>query len=192
MEAIQKFDLSLFRAINGSSGFELLDHLMLFFSNRNVWLVVSVVLLAIAFVKKNSRLKRFFLFMTIAVGVTDMFCYEVLKPGFKRLRPCHGLEQVNLVQPGCGSEYGFPSNHGANSMATLVTVVLLVGTSASSGMLFGALAVLVLVVGFSRIYLGVHYPMDVAFGYLVGGVIALVSFKIVSNLESRFKVRRSM
>jgi undecaprenyl-diphosphatase len=167
MEFLSAIDISLFRAINELAGNSIVDAVMRFISNRNVWIATVAIALIVMTIKKNKFGLKFLLVAGILVGVTDAFCFNVLKPGLGRDRPCYGLENVTLSQPSCGSQYGLPSNHAANGMALTVAVYLYFG-----GPLAWYVLGLTLLVGISRIYLGVHYPLDVLLGFLVGGGIS--------------------
>ena len=124
MDSIINLDISLFRLINSWSGNGFIDIIMLTLTSRNLWIIVAVGLIAFCIRKKSKKGLRVICALVVCVGLTDALCFEVLKPAFQRPRPCHGLADVNLVQHSCGSEFGFPSNHAANGMATLVAQML--------------------------------------------------------------------
>jgi undecaprenyl-diphosphatase len=114
------------------------------------------------------------------VVFADQFSSNLLKPLFKRLRPCHVEEFQSWIHlpAGCGGMYGFCSSHAANSFAIAVGYYLLTKNK------FAGL-VLVLwasLISYSRIYLGAHYPLDVIVGALVGSVGARGLFIIYERL----------
>jgi len=82
------------------------------------------------------------------------------------VRPCHHQMDARRVGGICGSEFGMPSNHAANGMATVVVLA----NFAPRAWTLVALAV-VLITGYSRVYLGVHYPGDVAAGFAFGALL---------------------
>jgi undecaprenyl-diphosphatase len=143
------------------------DPVMIGISNRALWWIVAGGFLAVALLLRNGRWLRVALVLALTVGVTDLLAFRALKPFFHRPRPCH--QQGDLRLPtGCGSPYGFPSNHSANGMA--VTAVL---AWAGAGVWTAAAFCLALLVGLSRVYLGVHFPTDVLCGFFVGAMIGL-------------------
>ncbi|MBI4654898.1 MAG: glycosyltransferase family 39 protein [Nitrospirae bacterium] len=99
----------------------------------------------------------------ISVGISDGMG-NILKTLFERPRPCQVLQGINLLV-GCTGSFSFPSNHAANAF------------SFSAGLAYffrGAgipLYLLAVIIAFSRIYVGVHYPSDVVFGALLGTLI---------------------
>jgi undecaprenyl-diphosphatase len=118
---------------------------------------------------------RFVLLAIVSVVVADAISSYVFKNAFLRTRPCVALEGVRLLV-GCTNSPSFPSNHAVNAsvLATLVALYM-------ARLWLPAMA-LALLVGYSRIYIGVHYPFDVLVGGVLGIVVALVFSGIMNVL----------
>jgi undecaprenyl-diphosphatase len=108
------------------------------------------------------------------VSVTDMTGTYLFKHVFLRLRPCNNpdlRDYVRLLVPECGGGYSFISNHAANhfGMATFffVTFRHMFGIRASLIFLWASL------IAFSQVYVGLHFPADVAAGAFIGSLIGL-------------------
>jgi undecaprenyl-diphosphatase len=162
-------DIAIFRAINGSRHIPWLNEVMVLLSDREVWFVVAAVVLFLCLVRFGWRktLGPAFVLGT-ALGISDLITFRILKQTFERMRPCITLPDVTLLADSCGSDFSFPSNHAANAAALVAVVVCVFGWRRSLPII-----VLGLLVGLSRIYLGVHYPSDVAFGFLTGSIYGL-------------------
>lgn len=114
-----------------------------------------------------SGKKRWLAFcLLFATGVTDLVSARIIKKAVGRARPCITETDARCLI-GRKTSKSFPSSHAANSMAFATTLTLLEGVRI--GLPVVALA---LTIGYSRIYVGVHYPFDVLVGWLLGAVLA--------------------
>ena len=145
-----------------------LDHIMMLISSEKAWLACGLLFLGVCFFQKNARLNQIMWVAGASIAVTDLVCFRLIKPLLHRLRPCYQMEMVRLLEPSCGSDFGLPSNHAANSMAFVIVVLCL-----TRSWKWAWLLLLPLVVGVSRLYVGVHFPIDVLVGFTVGCVTGL-------------------
>ncbi|MGC9364700.1 MAG: phosphatase PAP2 family protein [Fidelibacterota bacterium] len=161
------FDKALFYFINQSLANPVFDWLMPFITEKSHWIIpILMIWLGLLILgKKRGRIAALLLLLTVAT--TDPVCYRVLKPTFKRIRPSRSLEDVRLLV-GRGGKYGFPSNHAANITGAMLILVYFYRKYKYG---FATVAMLI---SFSRIYVGVHYPLDVLFGMLIGALFAVM------------------
>ena len=112
--------------------------------------------------------------LLICFGLTNLIHDELFKKVFMRLRPCHedGICQSTRLLVDCGGYYSFVSGHAANT-AAIISCLLLYFKSISKWIKTG-LIIWVLLVGYSRIYLAKHYPLDVLCGFALGFLISYV------------------
>ena len=113
--------------------------------------------------------------------VTNLFKY-----GFQRLRPCYepslqGL--VRLVKTNCGGSFGYFSGHASNSFALAVFFSLILKNRFTKIPLI--LIGLASAVAYSRIYIGVHYPLDVISGVFFGGLVGFIIYLIWLKITPR-------
>ena len=141
--------------------------LLLYFSYRYIGLkkttlAVIAVLLLITFSDQTSNLFKY---------------------GFQRLRPCHDEDIVGLmrlIKSTCGGMYSYFSAHAANSMAVAVFFGLLLKNHVKY--IFPLLILWALLVAYSRIYIGVHFPLDILTGMLFGALYAVVVYQIYKTV----------
>jgi len=157
-------DIWLFRAINSAYTSPVLDSLMVYVTQKSNFLGVIVVaaVLILVFGKRRDRVGLALLVLVVATS--DSTC-NLLKHLFMRVRPCGALEGVRLLV-GCGGAYSMPSGHATNIFAAMVFLALRYRKGAPVFLVFAVM------VAYSRVYVGVHYPSDIAVGALLGTGIA--------------------
>jgi undecaprenyl-diphosphatase len=170
MDGLKTLDASLFLAIN-HWGRPMFDPFMRLISNRNFWWAVAAGVTALVAFKRSGRIWAVWVLILFTVGVSDAFTYYILKEYFQRIRPCFALPDVRLVQATCGGRYSFPSNHAATGMAIAVVTAYAFRSSWTLVVFAGTL-----LVGLSRIYLGVHFPGDILGGFLEGAILGTCLF----------------
>ncbi len=158
-EALSTAEINVFRSVNTGLANPVCDSAVKFFTRVPVrYFMIPAVFLFIF--SKRKYLKGTALALLASSAVTAFIC-DFLKETFKRPRPFLSLEDVRLIE-GVYPGYSFPSGHAmwAFSVAAVMTV-----RYPRTGYVFILLAVAVAV---SRVYLGLHYPGDVAAGALIG------------------------
>ena len=109
----------------------------------------------------GRRALQVLILAAIAVGAGDVFAYRVVKSWVKRPRPEYSVVGMALRAP-VGGRYGFPPNHAVNTAAA--AAVLSVAYPGGAFAFAGAAAL----IGYSRVYVGAHYPGDVLAGWALG------------------------
>ena len=182
---LERLDVALFLALNGWHA-SWADPLQAAISARWVWLPLYVWLLY-TFQRSYGRRVLWLLgALALLVAACDQ-ASNVLKALTQRPRPCHepALEGlVHMVRWSCGGAYGFVSGHAANSMGPALFLHRLLPRGHAA--LRASLALYVLAISYSRIYLGRHYPGDVLGGWLLGAALGLGASLLVQRaLASR-------
>ena len=119
----------------------------------------------------------------IAIGLTDSIGHYILKEGIQRLRPCHVLPQDIIGIVSCSNSFSFPSNHAANTFAAATLLSLCFRNTVFIFMVF----VFALIVCYSRVYLGVHYPSDILGGMILGSAMGFLGYQIYSRIIKYIK-----
>jgi len=171
-------DRSLLLLINRDGSSPVLDFLMPLVSSPEHYPAVlipaglaAVALLAWLLLRDGTRGRLTVVALVLAVGAADLTAAQILKPSVGRLRPCRpeaGVDGV-IVRGSCRGRNGFPSNHAANTAAAAAVL----GVRFRRRWWIGA--AVAAVVGYSRVYLGVHYPGDVLAGWTLGALFGLVA-----------------
>ena len=165
LDILQHYDTVLFLFINHLAANPIWDRFWVIITTQTYWIVPLIVVWLLLIWKGGKKGRAAAILVVLAVGLSDVIGARVLKPGVGRLRPCYELENVRLLVP-CGGRHGFPSSHAANTFATAIIFAYFFRRYAGLFVMFS------LLVGFSRIVVGVHYPGDVLGGFLLGCLIA--------------------
>lgn len=140
--------------------------------------VVVVAVLACLLLWRNGYLRYAFGLLAAVGGAIAVS--EIIKRLVERARP--PLEWHAVVETG----YSFPSNHATAAAALYGFLVYLAWKLAPEkwrGILVAFSALVILLVGFSRLYLGVHYPSDVVAGFILGGLFAFLGARAARKIQ---------
>jgi undecaprenyl-diphosphatase len=176
--SLQGFDNYWFYLINHALANRVMDRIMPAASDLNQWMPFLVIVWMVVMVWGKRRGRIIASVALVAVILTDQFSASLLKPLIQRSRPCNILPAIRLFVEGdwivtskmpvltYSTSFSFPSNHAANLTGQAVFWSHYFGTLAP---LFYTLA---LMVCYSRIYMGLHYPSDVMGGMVIGILVA--------------------
>ncbi|UOE41887.1 phosphatase PAP2 family protein [Chryseobacterium suipulveris] len=186
MHEIITEDKEIFLFLN-NLGSDTFDRFWIMVSGTWIWVPLYVIFLYL--LAKNYKVRNLvFILIFIALGVTvsDQLA-GIFKSGIGRLRPCHDPSLDHLMREvQCGGQFGFYSSHASNTffIATFMTMLLFKKYRFLPYFLFFWAAM----VSYSRIYLGVHFPMDIlmgaAMGFFLGGFFSTLALKVIRKQEN--------
>ena len=178
INSLIEIDKQLFTFLN-SLHTPLMDSVMTAVSNKFTFIPLYLIFIYTIF--KTTRKKWIVLFsLLFIVGLTDITASQLAKPYFKRLRPCHdtSLKDVHIVNNHCGKQYGYFSSHASITYGIALFMGLLYQNKKKRFLLY-LLLLWGSLVAYSRIYLGVHFPLDVITGAICGCVFSSLIFMLL-------------
>jgi len=187
MNFIIKLDTALFYFINHGLQNRIFDILMPVITTSEYWRIpLFIGFLALAIFGKRKGIETFFLCL-ITLLLSDGFTNYILKPLFHRPRPFEVLNDVYLLVKAYG--YSFPSSHSVN-MFSMAMAISYVWQKAWISVLVFSIS---FIVGFSRVYVGVHYPFDFLIGIPIGifcTFLGIQVFKTIKNWATALFLRK--
>ena len=182
---LEEIDIQILVYLN-SLGSEFWDPIWITLTNKTTYIPLFAFI--VYYIYKSFGLKQtafIILFISILILFTDQFT-NFIKDSFQRLRPCRegylGLREIDIY---CG-KYGFFSAHASNSIAVSLFVIRIMREKITS--IFSIILIIwVFVFSYSRIYLGLHYPIDILCGLIFGAISSTLFYHIYLEQLS-FKV----
>jgi undecaprenyl-diphosphatase len=176
---LNAWDTALFLQINTVFTNPFLDKILPLWRNANIW--VPLYLFLMVFSIMNFRHKSYFWILgaILTLVLTDQISSSFIKPFFERQRPCNDpilMGHVRLLLNHCSGGYSFTSSHATNHFGFAVYVfITLRGLFKKWSYLFLIWAA---IVSYAQVYVGVHYPLDIISGAIIGSSIGYVTAQI--------------
>lgn len=179
LDQILHWDLLVFRLINGSE-LTFLDYLTPYFRHKLFWLPLYTFL--VAFILSNYKHRMaILLFLIGTVAIADYTSSQLIKKSVKRVRPCNDpmvMDSVTL-RIRCGGGYSFTSSHATNHAAVAFYLFYILHVFSKGWRIL--LPVWAALICLAQVYVGVHYPIDILSGFLLGSLIGIGVFKVLQK-----------
>lgn len=181
-QQLDALDKQLFLVLNSGWTNSFFDLILPYFRDSVFWAPLYLLMMSFMVINFGKKGLLWCVGLLCTVAIADMIGARVFKEGFERLRPCSDpafFQQVRLLVKHCSGGYSFTSNHAANhfGIATFVAVTLY-PTFRRWIHLFYMWAFFV---SYAQVYVGVHYPLDVLGGALLGIMAGLLTASIFSG-----------
>ncbi|MEO0311789.1 MAG: hypothetical protein RIQ89_1446 [Bacteroidota bacterium] len=171
LESIIQLDELLFLKLN-SLHHPYLDDMMWYISSIPFWIPFYFFLLIVLWRQYPRSFKWILLFLFLTIFLSDQISSSLIKNLVERPRPTHQahlVSQIHTLRNYKGGPFGFTSSHACNSFALAAFLFFLLRKKMKILPMF--MVLWALVVSYSRIYLGVHFPLDIICGGLLGWFI---------------------
>lgn len=168
MEELLHLDTALFKLINGRLQNSVFDFVLPILRNSMCWVPLYLFLMIFAIVNFKKNVWWWILFAVATAGLTDIISSDLIKENIFRLRPCHDPELARCLVSYCPQSSSFTSSHATNhfGLACFFFLTLRELPLLWRRAFFAWAGIIIL----AQVYVGVHYPLDV----LAGGVVGLV------------------
>ncbi|GAB4368910.1 MAG: phosphatase PAP2 family protein [Calditrichia bacterium] len=180
MSFLISLDIKLFYFFNNSIANSVFDVIMPVITDLDNWLIPIAIFWFYLIIKGGKRGRIVAILIIPVIILTDQTSSAILKPWIGRIRPCYELDHVRMLV-GCGGKLSFPSSHATNMAGFAVLFSLFYSRQ---WYIYWSLAVLI---GFSRVYVGKHYPLDVLGGFVIGALLGWVIYYMYQVLASKLE-----
>ncbi len=181
-------DKELFLFINQRCSNSFFDWLMPIIREAKNWIPLYIFLIVFASIKLKKYVWIWILLAIATFTLTDQFSSHIFKPLFARLRPCadpNFSPQIRLLLDHCSGGFSFTSSHACNHFGIATFIIISLGFYLNKWkylfMIWAA------IICFAQVYVGVHYPLDVLCGGLLGALIGKITGSFYLNKINKIK-----
>ena len=179
IDKIVEIDKQMMVFLNKTISNPIFDFIMPIITNQNFLVFSGLILIGYLAYFGGKRGRITIVVLLIAASFSDAICFQIIKPWVGRIRPSHEFyEYINLLVSK-GGKYSFPSNHAANSFVFATVLSYFYDRKKIS------LYILASTIAFSRVYVGVHYPLDIIFGSIIGYIISWIILSLWVIIKMR-------
>lgn len=171
-EWLRYADTQLLLKINTEWTNPLLDSIYPWYREANAWVPLYLFLIVFAIMNFKAKALPWILFAVLTATLTDQLSSSFIKNLVERPRPCREellIGQVRLILNNCSGGYSFPSSHATNHFGFAMFLFLTLRPIMKKwGYVFFVWAA---TIAYGQVYVGVHYPLDIVAGTLLGCLI---------------------
>lgn len=175
-EWLRYADTQLFLKINTEWTNPVLDSIYPWYREANAWVPLYLFLIVFAIMNFKEKALPWILFAVLTATATDQISSSFIKKLLERPRPCREellMGQVRLILNNCSGGYSFPSSHATNHFGFAMFLFLTLRPIMKKwGYVFFIWAA---TIAYGQVYVGVHYPLDILGGTLLGCLIGYLT-----------------
>jgi len=184
LEFFYNIDSWLLHFINNTLSNPLFDKFFPFITEVKNWYVAYIILFLILVIKGGRIGRIASIALIILIIASDQFSSFFLKNLIARVRPCNVFTDLNVLVT-CTESFSFPSSHAVNNFAAAMFFAKIFPRLKWSFFIVATL------LAFSRPYVGVHYPLDIVGGALIGLFFGYIFAFLVLKIDNLFTQRKT-
>lgn len=181
-KGIKNLDYFLFSKLNGEWHNSLFDGFVPFIRESYLWIPFYFFLILFTTINFKKRGWYWVLFFILNAMLSDFVSSTLIKDNFIRIRPCHDpalADQVRFLVSYCPVSSGFTSSHAANHFAAAIFIFTTFRKAVSANWKY--IFLWALFISYAQVYVGVHFPLDVFCGAIVGLILGYIPAKIFNR-----------
>jgi undecaprenyl-diphosphatase len=173
LDHLLALDKALFLFLNRDLTSPVFDTFFTIVTNGNFWIIPGITAALLVLPRLGMRRAITIVVLSMCtLTLTDQLATSLIKPLVARLRPCnpHALVEQGRFLLGYKTSFSFPSNHAMNMFGQAMLLALFYRRYSAYFFLFAS------IIAYSRVYVGVHYPLDIACGAIFGMICGAAVF----------------
>ncbi|MEP6928349.1 MAG: phosphatase PAP2 family protein [Ginsengibacter sp.] len=181
-EGVKRLDYFLFSRLNGKWHNSFFDSVIPFIRESYLWIPFYFFLILFTTINFKTRGWYWVLFFLLNVMLSDFVSSSLIKDNFIRQRPCHDpylADKVRFLVGYCPTSSSFTSSHAANHFAAAMFIFNTFKKAVSPHWVY--LFLWALFISYAQVYVGVHFPLDIFFGAIVGLILGYIPAKIFNT-----------
>ncbi len=183
-------DKTLFSNINREWTCNLLDQVMPWVRDSKNWIPLYIVILIFLFYTWGVKTWRWMVLAAVNITLTDQISSSLFKPFFHRPRPCADPEMMSntrLLLDHCSGGFSFTSSHAANHFGIALFIVMTLAPVFKNYRF--AFLLWAAIISYAQVYVGVHYPLDVFCGALIGFTIGYLNGRLYNKWQANIDAK---
>ncbi|MCP4442215.1 MAG: phosphatase PAP2 family protein [Aureispira sp.] len=186
LESLFELDKWLFGLVNGDWHNSFLDTIFPYWRDKKTWIPLYVLFAVLLGVKYQWKVFWVLLMVGIVILIADQTSSELLKKSIERVRPCNDSSLPNVrILVHCGGGFSFTSSHATNHFALATILYLSMRHFWTARWLPWALYLWAFSIAYGQVYVGVHFPLDVFCGALLGMLIGWGVYGVFRRIDKR-------
>ena len=181
--SVDNLDKSLFRLLNGRLTNSVFDTVAPMLRNQSTWYPMYVALMIYMIIKQKRESWKWIIGMIISVSISDIVSSHFVKKIVGRVRPCSDISMTGhcrLLLDHCPGNPSFTSSHASNHFA--MGVFMFLSLNRYIGKWSYVFLVWAAAISYSQVYVGVHYPLDIIGGGLLGTLIGKLTYNLYCKM----------
>lgn len=181
-EALKQFDYNLFSKMNGQWHTSFFDELFPFIREPFVWAPFYFFLVMFVIINFKKQGWYWVLFFILNAMISDFVSSTLIKDAFIRLRPCYDPSlagKIRFLVSYCPESSSFTSSHAANHFAVAMYIFITFKKAISPKWIY--LFLWSFCIAYAQVYVGVHFPLDIFCGAIVGVIVGYIPAKIFNS-----------
>jgi len=181
LEKLIQFDYQLFQLINSEWSNAFFDMMLPLMRDKLFWIPFYCFIIIYFIFRFNKKSILLIAFWLLTILISDTLSSRIIKKTVQRTRPCKNLtlEEPAIHRIKSCAGFSFTSSHACNHFAMALFLGLIFSRKRKRRFILDLFIIWAVIISYAQVYVGVHYPIDVMVGGILGSIIGISTFYIM-------------